>query len=254
MRTCATWHAEAMALADVFQRRSDGSSEPPTPVPPPVRPSVAEQIATLARLGLEPQGVTAADVAADKDATLLLKRHPYAAALHCLARDADGAFTHHPRVTTVDLEHVVGPDSYPALVRKLADAAGTSHLLGEVTGGIDRAGARWVLRFTFDDVTREIHPRLDHDRADPGSCPRSSTPSRARVSAPRRCGTGRRSPWPTCRAGTRPSCSGSSTAGPRWPEPRPARAGPPSSSPSSGPTRPRRVRRILPPSPSAICM
>lgn len=157
-----------MALADVFQRRSDGSSEPPTPVPPPVRPSVAEQVATLSRLGLEPQGITAADIAADRDAALLLKRHPYAAAMHSLARDADGALTHHPRVTTVDLEHVVGPDSYPALVRKLAETAGTSHLLGEVTGGVDRERGRWLLRFTFDDVTREIHPRLDHDRADPG--------------------------------------------------------------------------------------
>lgn len=156
-----------MALADVFQRRSDGSSEPPTPVPPPVRPSVAEQVATLSRLGLEPQGLTAADIAADTDAALLVKRHPYAATMHCLARDDDGAFTHHPRVTTVDLEHVVGPESYPSLVRKLADAAGTTHLLREVVGGVDRERGRWILRFTFDGLTREIHPRLDHDRADP---------------------------------------------------------------------------------------
>lgn len=161
-----------MGLTEVFQRRSDGSSEPATPVPPPVRPSVAEQVATLSRLGLEPEdGVTATDVAADREAALLLKRHPYAAALHCLARDADGGFTHHPRVTTVDLEHVVGPDSYPALVRKLAEAAGTSHLLGELTGGVDRARGRWLLRFTIGGVTREIHPRLDHDRADPAVMP-----------------------------------------------------------------------------------
>ena len=157
-----------MGLADVFQRRSDGSSEPATPVPPPVRPSVAEQLATLSRLGLEAQdGVTATEITADRDATLLLKRHPYAAALHCLARDADGGFTHHPRVTTVDLEHVVGPDSYPALVRRLAAAAGTSHLLGEITGGLDRERGRWVLRFACGGVTREIHPRYDHDRVDP---------------------------------------------------------------------------------------
>ncbi|GGK72779.1 hypothetical protein [Ornithinimicrobium pekingense] len=161
-----------MGLADVFQRRSDGSSEPPTPVPPPVRPSVAEQFATLSRLGLEPQdGVTATDVSADREAAILLKRHPYTAALHCLARDPGGGFTSHPRVTTVDLEHVVGPDSYPALVRKLADAAGTAHLLGDVVGGVDRERGRWVLRFTFDGVTREIHPRLDHDRADAGVMP-----------------------------------------------------------------------------------
>src|SRR5690606_16302996 len=153
---------------EVFQRRSDGSSEPPTPVPPPARPSVAEQVATLARLGLEPtDGVTAADIAADRDAALLVKRHPYAAAMHCLARDAGGNFTHHPRVVTVDLEHVVGPDSYPALVRKLAEGAGTTHLLDEVIGGVDRERGRWVLRFTFGGLTREIHPRLDHDRADP---------------------------------------------------------------------------------------
>lgn len=156
-----------MGLAEVFQRRSDGSSEPPTPVPPPVRPSVGEQMATLSRLGLQPEGVTAGDITADREATLLLKRHPYAAALHCLARDPDGGFTHHPRVTTVDLEHVVGPDSYPDLVRKLATTAGTSHLLGEVVGGVDRERGRWLLRFTIDGLTREIHPRLDHDRADP---------------------------------------------------------------------------------------
>lgn len=157
-----------MGLTDVFQRRSDGSSEPATPVPPPVRPSVSEQLATLSRLGLEPEdGLTAADVAADREAAQLLKRHPYAAALHCLARDPDGGFTHHPRVVTVDLEHVVGPDSYPALVRKLAGAAGTSHLLGDVSGGVDPARGRWVLRFTIGGVTREIHPRRNRDRADP---------------------------------------------------------------------------------------
>ena len=157
-----------MGLADVFQRRSDGSPEPATPVPPPVRPTVAEQVATLSRLGLEPQdGVTAADLTGDREAALLLKRHPYTAALHCLARDTEGSFTHHPRVVTVDLEHVVGPDSYPNLVRKLAAAAGTSHLLREVSGDVDRQRGRWVLRFTFDGLTREIHPRLDHDRADP---------------------------------------------------------------------------------------
>lgn len=155
-----------MGIADVFNRRSDGSSEGPTPVPPPVRPSVAEQVATLTRLGLEPDGVSAADLAADQEAAVLIKRHPYVAAMHGLARDADGGFTHHPRVVTADLEHVVGPDSYPNLVRKLADAAGTSGMLGEVTGSRDEARGRWTLRFTFDGLTREIHPLLDHDRAD----------------------------------------------------------------------------------------
>lgn len=155
-----------MGIADVFSRRSDGSSEAATPVPPPVRPSVAEQVATLSRLGLEPDGVSPADLAQDKEAALLIKRHPYVATMHGLARDADGGFTHHPRVTTVDLEHMVGPDSYPDLVRKLADAAGTSGMLGAVTGSVDRARGRWTLRFTFDGLTREIHPLLDHDRAD----------------------------------------------------------------------------------------
>lgn len=157
-----------MGLSDVFARRSDGSSEAATPVPPPVRPSVAEQFATLTRLGLEPQaGVTAADVARDREAALLLKRHPYVAAMHALARDAAGGLTHHPRVTTVDLEHVVGPDSYPELVRKLATAAGTTYLLQDVSGGVDAERGRWVVRFTFDGLTREVHPRLDHDRGDP---------------------------------------------------------------------------------------
>ncbi len=157
-----------MALSDVFARRSDGSSEAATPVPPPVRPSVAEQFATLTRLGLEPQAdVTAADVAKDRDAALLLKRHPYVAAMHAMARDADGDLTHHPRVTTVDLEHLVGPDSYPDLVRKLATAAGTTYLLQDVSGDVHPDRGRWVVRFTFDGLTREVHPRLDHDRADP---------------------------------------------------------------------------------------
>lgn len=156
-----------MALSDVFARRSDGSSEGPTPVPPPVRPSVAEQFATLTRLGLEPQdGVTAHEVAQDRDAAILLKRHPYVAAMHSLARDDAGDLTHHPRVTTVDLEHVVGPDSYPDLLRKLATTAGTTYLLGEVTGGVRPELSRWVLRFTFDGLTRELHPRLDQHQAD----------------------------------------------------------------------------------------
>lgn len=155
-----------MGLADVFSRRSDGSSEAATPVPPPVRPSVAEQVATLSRLGLEPDGVSPADLAEDREAAALIKAHPYVATMHALARDADGAFTHHPRVVTVDLEHVVGPDSYPDLVRKLADAAGTSAMLGEATGTVDEARGRWTLRFTFDGLTREIHPLHDHDRAD----------------------------------------------------------------------------------------
>ncbi|AXH96577.1 hypothetical protein [Ornithinimicrobium avium] len=129
---------------------------------------MAEQFATLTRLGLEPQaGVTAADVAKDRDAALLLKRHPYVAAMHCLARDADGDLTSHPRVTTVDLEHIVGPDSYPDLLRKLSTAAGTRYLLQDVSGGVHPDRSRWVVRFTFDGLTREIHPRLDHDRADP---------------------------------------------------------------------------------------
>lgn len=155
-----------MSLADVFSRRSDGSSEAARPVTPPARPSVAQQLATLTRLGLEPQGVSAADLAADPEAAALIKAHPYVAAMHALARDSDGAFTHHPRVVTVDLEHLVGPDSYPNLVRRLADAAGTAGLLGEVSGSRDDERARWTLRFTFDGLTREIHPLLDHDRAD----------------------------------------------------------------------------------------
>lgn len=161
-----------MGIAEVFARRSDGSSEPATLVPPPVRPSVAEQFATLARLGLEPQdGVTASEVAADRDAALILKRHPYAAALHALARDESGNLTHHPRVTTVDLEHMVGPDSYPDLMVKLAATAGTSDLLTGVSGGAQPELGRWLLRFTFDGLTRELHPRLDHQRADLGVMP-----------------------------------------------------------------------------------
>lgn len=160
------WQAEGMGLAEVFQRRSDGSAEPPTRVPPPTPPSVAEQVATLTRLGLEPQGVTVADIEADRDAALLLRRHPYVAALHCLSRDGDG-LTSHPRVTTIDLEHVVGPDSYLHLLRRLAGTAGTADLLEEVSGGVDQPRGRWILRFTFDGVTREIHPRLDGDRVDP---------------------------------------------------------------------------------------
>lgn len=155
-----------MGIADVFSRRSDGSSEAATPVPPPVRPSVAEQVATLSRLGLEPDGVTVADLTEDREAALLCKQHPYVATMHALARDEDGELTHHPKVATVDLEHVVGPDSYPDLVRKLADAAGTSAMLRDVTGSEDRARGRWTLRFTFGGLTREIHPLLDHDRAD----------------------------------------------------------------------------------------
>ena len=155
-----------MGIADVFSRRSDGSSEAATPVPPPVRPSVAEQVATLSRLGLEPVGVTVADLTDDREATLLIKKHPYVATMHGMARDQEGNLTHHPKVTTVDLEHVIGPDSYPDLVRKLAGAAGTLGMLSDVTGSVDRARGRWTLRFTFGGLTREIHPLLDHDRAD----------------------------------------------------------------------------------------
>ena len=65
-----------------------------------------------------------------------------------------------------DLNHVVGPDAYPDLVRKLAAAAGTSSELGEVHGGVDQARRRWVVRFRVGRVTRELHPHLDHDHAD----------------------------------------------------------------------------------------
>ncbi|HSP60976.1 MAG TPA: hypothetical protein VLO09_07935 [Ornithinimicrobium sp.] len=157
-----------MGAFEMFTRGNDGSEEPSTPVPPPVRPSVGEQLGTLARLGLETQdGVSAQDVADDRDAAGWVKLHPYVAVLQVMARGEDGSLTRHPRVTTVDLDHLVGPESYPELVRKLADAAGTTHLLSEVEGGVDEERGRWLVRFTFDDVTREIHPRRDHDRADP---------------------------------------------------------------------------------------
>lgn len=158
-----------MGIADVFRRRSDGSSEAATPVPPPIRPSITEQLATLSRLGIEPEhGVTAEEIAGDREAAGWVKRHPYAALLHCLSRDDDGNLTHHPRVVSADLEHVVGPESYPALLRRLAAAAGTSHLLEDVSGGLDPERGRWTVRFTFGGLTQEIHPLFDRDRADPG--------------------------------------------------------------------------------------
>jgi hypothetical protein len=155
-----------MGIADVFTRRSDGRSEPATPVPPPVRPSLRDQLATLARLGLEPVGATAEEIAGDREVVAWARQHPYVATMHALARGQDGELTAHPRVTTVDLEHVVGPDSYPDLVRKLAATAGTTGLLGDVSGSVDRARGRWVLRFTVGGLTREIHPLLDGTRAD----------------------------------------------------------------------------------------
>lgn len=138
-----------MGIADVFTRRSDGRPEPPTPMPPSARPSLRDQLSTLSRLGLEPVGTTTEEIAGDREVTAWARLHPYAATMHALARGEDGELTHHPRVTTVGLEHMVGPDSYPDLVRKLADAAGTTGLLGEVTGAVDTQRGRWVLRFTF---------------------------------------------------------------------------------------------------------
>lgn len=156
-----------MTLSEVFQRHSDGNPETTPFSSPTVRPSVAEQYATLARLGLEPQdGVDVAEVSRDPKAGRILKAHPYVAAMHCMARGADGDYTHHPRVTSVDLEHVVGPSSYPDLVHKLAAAAGTTDLLSEVHGGVDEKRDRWVVRFKVGRVTRELHPRRDHDLAD----------------------------------------------------------------------------------------
>lgn len=156
-----------MGLTEVFHRRSDGNPDGPALSTPTVRPSVAEQFATLKRLGLEPEsGVTPEEVARDRDASRILKQHPYVAALHCMARDEDADYTHHPRVTTIDLDHVIGPDSYPDLVRKLASAAGTTRDLGEVHGGVDEERRRWIVRFRIGRVTRELHPRLDHDHAD----------------------------------------------------------------------------------------
>ncbi len=160
------WHAGAMGIADVFTRRSDGRSEPATPVPPPTRPSLRDQLATLARLGLEPVGTTVQEIVEDREVLAWARQHPYVAPLHALARGEDGELTSHPRVTTVDLEHVVGPGSYPDLVRKLAATAGTTGLLGDVSGSVDRARGRWVLRFTVGGLTREIHPLLDGTRAD----------------------------------------------------------------------------------------
>ena len=157
-----------MGAFEIFTRGKDSSEEPPTPVPPPVRPSVGEQLGTLARLGLETEGgVGAQDIADHPDAAGWIKLHPYVAILQVMARGEDGSLTRHPRVTTVDLDHLVGPDSYPELVCKLADAAGTTHLLERVEGGVDEERGRWVVRFTFEDLTREIHPRRMQDRVDP---------------------------------------------------------------------------------------
>ena len=156
-----------MALNDVFARHSDGRPDSPALVTPAIRPSAREQLATLDRLGLSAQdGVTETDLVGDKEVAQAVRRHPYVAALHCLARDGDGQLTHHPHVTMVDLEHVVGPDSYPDLVRKLAAAAGSTADLGEVHGGVDHERSRWIVRFRLGRITRELHPRLDHDNAD----------------------------------------------------------------------------------------
>ena len=156
-----------MRLSEVFARHSDAGDDAPMLVTPAIRPSAREQLATLERLGLSPQdGVTEADLLADAEVAQAVRQHPYVAVMHCLARDTDGELTHHPHVTTVDLEHVVGPDSYPDLVRKLATAAGSTGELGEVRGGVDRERNRWVVRFRLGRITREIHPRLDHDCAD----------------------------------------------------------------------------------------
>ncbi|WP_299520370.1 hypothetical protein [uncultured Serinicoccus sp.] len=156
-----------MRLSEVFARHSAADDDAPMLVTPAIRPSAREQLATLERLGLSPQdGVTEADLLADREVAQAVRQHPYVAVMHCLARDADGGLTHHPHVTTVDLEHVVGPDSYPDLVRKLAAAAGSTSELGEVRGGVDRERNRWVVRFRLGRITREIHPRLDHDNAD----------------------------------------------------------------------------------------
>ncbi|OLT16747.1 hypothetical protein BJF80_05355 [Serinicoccus sp. CUA-874] len=156
-----------MNITEVFARRSDGSPDRTALVTPARRPTPRDQLTTLERLGLEAQdGVTAEELRADREIAQALHDHPFVAAMHCLARDPEGNLTHHPRVTTVDLEHVVGPDSYPDLVRKLAAAAGSTPQLSEVRGSQDRERNRWVVRFRVGRVTRELHPRLDHDRAD----------------------------------------------------------------------------------------
>ena len=156
-----------MGILDVFSKRGSGSPEPPAAVPPAQKPSVAVQVQTLSRLGLEPQdGVTAEVIAQDPEAAAWVRRHPYAALVHCLARDPDGDLTHHPKVVHIDPGFVKDADSYPAVLRRLAEAAGTSDLLQDVSGELDRDHDRCVLRFTVDGLTREIHPRLNHDRAD----------------------------------------------------------------------------------------
>ncbi|WP_151526693.1 hypothetical protein [Serinicoccus kebangsaanensis] len=161
-----------MNLSEVFARHSDGSPDATALVTPASRPSARDQLATLERLGLSAQdGVTAADIAQDREAAQALRQHPYVAAMHCLARAPDGSLTHHPQVTIVDLEHVVGPDSYPDLVRSLAATAGSTSELSEVRGSQDPARNRWVVRFRLGRVTRELHPRLDHDLADPEVLP-----------------------------------------------------------------------------------
>ncbi|ANS79573.1 hypothetical protein SGUI_2177 [Serinicoccus hydrothermalis] len=161
-----------MNLTEVFARHSDGNPDTAALVTPVPRPSIKDQLATLDKLGLHAQdGVTAADIADDPQAAKALKQHPYVAAMHCLARDDDGGLTHHSQVTVVDLEHVVGPDSWADLVRSLAAAARSTSELGEVRVRQDPDRNRWVVRFQLGRVTRELHPRLDHDLADPEVLP-----------------------------------------------------------------------------------
>lgn len=155
-------------MLEIFTRRGDGHPEPPAMLLPAQKPSIAAQVQTLGQYGLELQdGVTAQAIADDPDAAPYVRMHPYSALLHCMARDTDGNLTHHPRVAHVDLNSIKGPDTYRAIVRDLAEAAGTAHLLTDVECALDGDGRRYSLRFTFDGLSRTLHPKVDYERADP---------------------------------------------------------------------------------------
>lgn len=155
-----------MTLREVFSRSGYDDHDPAAAFGLPAKhPSITEQMTTLTRCGLAPQdGIDAEAIAQDRHAAGWVRHRPYVALMYCLARDAEGHFTRHPRVVHLHLSFVRDETSYPQVVQQLAQAAGT--LAEDVTCIRDADGQHYRLRFRVGEVTRDLRLKIDRDRAD----------------------------------------------------------------------------------------
>lgn len=150
-----------------FTRKSPPSVEDETRGGGDVR--LEEQLERLTELGLPlASGVSIDDVIAAGGSRQALEENPYLGLLAVAGMDqvADQKAALVPRLVCLDLEGVEDDDSYPARVRAIADAAGSSERLGSVISTLDGNAGTCELAVELDGRSYRWEPEVNGDWAD----------------------------------------------------------------------------------------